>query len=137
MTDKEKKNKIISYVGFAKKCGGIAVGTDGVLAEVRRSGAAGRICVVTASDASERTLKQIKDKCSYYGVTLIVGVLTGDETARAAGKKMTVSAVAITDMNLASAVISIADQSGADDTNDPDGGDEQFNERIFPHESGK
>ena len=133
MTEAEKK-KILSYIGFARKCGGAAVGTDGVIAEVRRDGAAGRICVVAAADASARTLKQIKDKCSYYGVPLIDAGLTGDEIARAAGKKMTVSAVAITDKNLARAVLSLED---AADANGPDSGDEQLKERIFPHESGK
>ncbi len=134
MTDEERKRKIISYVGFARKCGACAVGTDSAIAEARRSGAAGKICVAISSDASERTLKQIKDKCSYYGVPLVETGLTGDEIARAAGKKMTVSAVAITDKNLARAVLSLED---AADNSDPDSGDEQLKERIFPHESGK
>ena len=134
MTVEERKRKILSYVGFARKCGACAVGTDSVIAEARRIGAAGKICVVTSSDASERTLKQIKDKCSYYGTALVEAGLTGDELARAAGKKMTVSAVAITDKNLARAVLSLED---AADASGPEGGDEQLKERIFPHESGK
>ena len=137
MTDEEKKKKILSYIGFAKKCGGIAIGTDSVIAETRRNGAAGKICVVTSSDASARTKKQLVDKCSYNGVTLVDAGLTGDEIARAAGKKMTVSAVAITDRSLAKAVAALADESAAAGSNGPGRGNEQFKERIFPHESGK
>ena len=136
MTDEERKRKILSYIGFARKCGGAAFGTDQVIAEARKSGAAGKICVVISSDASERTLKQIKDKCSYYGVALIDAGLTGDEIAQAAGKKMTVSAAAITDKNLARAVRDLG-EAGAPDINGPDKTGEQLKERIFPHESGK
>ena len=133
----EIKRKILSYIGFARKSGGAVFGTDAVIAEVRRSGAAGRICVAASSDASDRTLKQIRDKCSHYGVRLVEAGLTGDEIARAAGKKMTVSAVAITDKNLAKAIAAAAENSGGDDNNGPATRDEQLKERIFPHESGK
>ncbi len=133
----EIRRKILSYIGFARKSGGAAFGTDAVLAEVRRSGAAGRICVVASSDASDRTLKQIRDKCSHYGVKLVEPGLTGDGIADAAGKRMTVSAVAITDKNLASAVAAAAEHSGGKDNNGPGMRDEQLEERNFPHESGK
>lgn len=123
MNGKNTKDKILSYLGFAKKSGCAAVGAGPVLTAVR--GSAGTV-VVAASDASDRTKKQIRDKCESYGASLIPDAFTGDEIARAVGSKMTVAAVAVTDKNLSSAILNAAS-----------GGETQPNERNFPLESGK
>ena len=107
MTNEEIKKKALSYLGLARKSGRIALGADSALSEIRKSGAAGNIAVIVALDASERTKKQINDKCAYYGVDAVNGLLTGDEIAHAVGKDMTVTSAALTDKNLASALLKI------------------------------
>jgi len=128
MTRDELINKALSYLGFARKCGRVLIGTDSVLRGVR-GGDAKKIAVVLASDASERTGKQIKDKCAYYGVHISPASPTGDQIALAVGKRMTVSAAAITDEGLASALIKASDGI--------ENGNTQLEERIFPQDREK
>ena len=127
MTRDVLNKKALSYLGFARKAGRVLIGTDAVLKGARS--APGRIAVVLASDASERTRKQINDKCAFYGVHISPASPTGDEIARAVGKRMTVSAAAITDEGLASALITASD--GIENANT------QLEERIFPQDREK
>jgi|GEM_PF-1877257 len=136
MTNEEIKKKIISYLGFAKKSGKILVGTDAVLGGIRGKDA-GRIAVVLAADASERTKKQIKDKCSHYGVSIASVSPTGDEMAGAVGKRMTLSALAVTDASLAAAILSAHPEDEISAADCHAGEDTQLKERIFPNEREK
>ncbi|MBR6918299.1 MAG: ribosomal L7Ae/L30e/S12e/Gadd45 family protein [Clostridia bacterium] len=126
--------KILSYIGLARRGGMVAIGSESVMSEIRRPGASGRCAVVLSLDASERTKKQITDKCAYYNVPLIASKVTGDELSRAVGKSMTVSAVALTDKGLASAVIKASHGECGRDL--PEGENKQFNERTFPRDGG-
>ena len=123
ITDSAKK-KILSYLGLARKSGKAVLGADRVISAVR-----GKQCfaVLLADDASARTGKQIRDKCSSYGAPLVECGITGDELAKAAGAGMTLSAAAVTDRGIAGAILS---EAGSDPQNN------QLNERIFPRESG-
>ncbi len=121
MSGEEIKRKILSYVGFAKKSGNISVGAEQVMRTVRAGAAR---AVVAASDSSERTKKQIYDKCKSHGAPLVPVEISGDELARALGKSMNVSAIAVTNAGLARAIL-----DAARDEN-------ETKERIFPHESG-
>ncbi len=105
MADASVKRRALSYIGFAARSRAIAVGMDAVISEIRRS--AGGVAVVLAADASERTKKQINDKCTSHGVPVVAVSLTKDEIAGAAGKKMSVSAVAVTNRDLARALTSL------------------------------
>ena len=105
MTNEEIKRKALSYLGLAKRSGRIAVGTDAVLDQVRRKN--GKVAVILASDASDRTKKQVRDKCAHYGADILSVPITGDEAAHAIGSKMTVSSIAVTEPNLASALLSL------------------------------
>lgn len=99
-------SKALSYIGFAAASGRLTAGTDTVLDEVRRAsrrGVQADIIVFLAKDASERTKKQIRDKCSFYGVSLIEAAKSY-ALSDAAGKKCALSAVCVTDRNLARAV---------------------------------
>ena len=71
---------ILRMIGLAKRAGKLAIGTDAVLNAVRVL--KGSAIVMIASDASPRTTKQITDKCSFYGVTLVS--LDADRSALAA-----------------------------------------------------
>ena len=100
--DKEKEAKALRYLGLACRSRHVVAGTNLVLSEVRKAGA-GRYAVFLASDASDRTKKQISDKCSFYGVSLFE-TASGDALAAALGKESTVSAVCVTDPSLAKAI---------------------------------
>ena len=121
MTDEEVKRKILSYLGFAKKSGRIALGAEQVIKSVREGSAR---AVIASSDSSERTKKQIYDKCASYGAPIAPVDVTGDEIASALGCRMTVSAAAVTDTGLARAILEVPR------------GEHQLKERIFPQESG-
>lgn len=120
MTEVEAKRKITSYLGFARRAGRVEIGVEQSTSASRRHGE--RCTVILASDASERTKKQVRDKCAATGAPLIDGVLSSDEIALTVGKRMNVSAAAITDKELASAAIEAYAAAG----------DTQLNERILP-----
>lgn len=71
--------------------GGVKTGFDIVLGEVRSHRAK---FVLLASDASDRTKKQITDKCTYYNVKLYTGGYTGDDIAQMLGKRSSCAAAA-------------------------------------------
>ncbi len=125
MTPDEMKRKALSYIGFAKRSGKVAVGAEQTISAIRT--AQGKATAVLSSDSSERTKKQIKDKCAHYDAPLVIPGLSGDDLARAAGKKMTVSTLAVTDASLASALAALCGDEEPDT---------QLKERIFPPESG-
>ena len=90
---------ILRMLGLAKRAGKLAVGTDATLNAARSGKAA---IALVASDASDRTKKQIGDKCAAYGVTLIA--IEADRSALAAAlgsKDGQTSACAVTDRNMA------------------------------------
>ena len=78
-------------IGLCAAAGGVVTGFDLVLGEIRHSRAK---FVILASDASERTSKQITDKCKYYNVKCLSGIYSGDELAGMIGKKSFCAAVA-------------------------------------------
>lgn len=75
-------NQIEKYIGLCRAAGGVTTGTDLVLGEVRRGRAK---FVLVASDASERTKKQIADKCAYYGVPHFEAGCDSDHLSHAVG----------------------------------------------------
>lgn len=96
---------ILNMLGLAKRARKLSVGTDAVLDAVRSGKAP---LAVIASDASERTRKQIGDKCAFYGVTLVS--LEADRSALAASlgsKDGQISACAVTDRNMAKKIESL------------------------------
>ena len=67
MSEPARSARILGMIGLAKRAGYLLCGTDAVIS----SAASGKKppLVVCASDASERTKKQLSDKCATYGVT--------------------------------------------------------------------
>lgn len=82
--------KTEGYIGLCMAAGGVTVGTDSVLDEVRRGRAK---FVLLACDASERTKKQLHDKCGTYNVKIIDGRLTSAETAAILGRRSSCVAI--------------------------------------------
>ena len=89
MTDR----KLDNYIGLCRAAGGVTTGFDLVLGEVRRRKA---VFVLIADDASERTKKQISDKCEYYKVPHFPAGMTADELAEVLGKRASCAAAAFT-----------------------------------------
>ena len=80
-------------IGLCMAAGGVTTGFDSVLAEVRK----GRVkFLLIASDASDRTKKQLTDKCTHYETKYRIGPYDGTELARMLGKKSTCMAAAFT-----------------------------------------
>lgn len=79
------------YIGLCMAAGGVKTGVDTVLGEVRSQRAK---FVLLATDASDRTKKQVTDKCTYYKVKIYSGGYTGDDIAHLCGKRSSCAAVA-------------------------------------------
>ena len=73
--------------------GGVKVGFDLVLGEVRSRRAK---FVLIAKDASDRTKKQLTDKCKFYGVKYFECEYSGVEIADMIGKRAVCAAAAFT-----------------------------------------
>lgn len=95
------QSKLLKYIGFACAARALVLGTDLVLASVRKGKA--RI-IILAADASARTAKQIQDKSNFYKVPVLTTEHTMEELAQAAGKSAPVAAMAVTDAGFAAAI---------------------------------
>lgn len=63
-----KKNDPLSYLGLAMRAGKLVTGDDSVLQAIRSGEAK---LVLLAVDASARTQKKFRDKCSHYRIPLV------------------------------------------------------------------
>ena len=80
-------------IGLCRAAGGVTVGFDAVMAEIRGGRAK---FVLVASDASDRTRKQLSDKCKYYHVTCFEGAYTSAGLAEMLGRRSGCVAAAFT-----------------------------------------
>ena len=106
---KMKTDKILTYLGLAAAKRSVVLGTDLVLKEIRRC--KGGLCVILASDASERTTKQITDKCTYYNVSLIRPDTDMETLGARVGKISPTACVAVTDRGLAMQIVKHAGET--------------------------
>lgn len=97
--------KILKYISLAARGRSIAAGADQVLRRVRRGGG---ICVIMADDASERTSKQISDKCTYYSVPLIRLPVDMETLAGRCGKISPAAVICVTNPSLAKEIVGCA-----------------------------
>ncbi|MBR3423737.1 MAG: ribosomal L7Ae/L30e/S12e/Gadd45 family protein [Clostridia bacterium] len=79
---------------LCRKAGAVTAGVGATLDAVRRNGGK-PAAVILASDASERTKKQIRDKCAFYGVDLFEIPASSDELGRFFGSSSLCAAAAI------------------------------------------
>ena len=89
----EEKNKLERNIGICMVAGGVTVGFDMVLKDIRSRKAK---FVLLAEDASQRTKKQITDKCSFYGITCFMPELSSADISRAIGKSYSCMTAAFT-----------------------------------------
>lgn len=107
MVSDETKRKTLSYLGFARRCGKVSVGSELAEIAIRKHPRTDAVAVVIAGDASERTAKRLRDKCSFYGVSLFDCGATRDELAEALGKSAPTAAAAVTEPSLARAIAAL------------------------------
>ena len=92
-------NKVNGLLGLSAKSGNILAGTDLVLDEMLKN----RVkLVILASDASEKTKKNMKYYCDKANVEIVI-YGTNEENSKAIGKKNK-AVLAIKDRNLADAI---------------------------------
>lgn len=90
--------KGLKLLGFCRRSGRIVCGASQVIAAI--SGKRPPKVAIIASDASERTEKQLYDKCSYRGVALARAGVSGEELAHLLGKTGAIMAVGATDADI-------------------------------------
>ncbi|MBQ8959674.1 MAG: ribosomal L7Ae/L30e/S12e/Gadd45 family protein [Ruminococcus sp.] len=86
----DRKQRTADLLTICNKAGRTVKGFDSVCAAVTEGRA---FCVLTAADASEKTVKEAAFICRKYGVKLLMTELTKDDTARLCGKATAVIAV--------------------------------------------
>ncbi len=99
----------VKLLGFCRRSGKMVLGASQVLTTV--SGKRPPNVVVIASDASERTEKQLFDKCSFRGIKLYRAAVTGEGLAHLLGKIGVVMAVGATDPGIATQIIRLTEES--------------------------
>ena len=92
------KNKLLGFLGIARKARAVVCGTEGVTQAVREGKCELVLC---AGDISQNTHKRLQNTCSYYEVPCIFTEISMDEFSRAVGKMSAVSAIAVTDPGFA------------------------------------
>lgn len=105
MMDEMTSKKILSMLGLARRAGKTVCGTDLAILAVRSDKA---FIVIMACDVSERTKKQLSDKCISHNVKLVQTDASQSEMAKATGKSSPVSAVAVTDRHFADGIMKLA-----------------------------
>lgn len=78
---------------LCRKAGGVTAGVGAALDAVRS--AKKPECVILASDASDRTKKQVGDKCAFYGVPLFEADVTAEELGEFLGTRSLCAAAAV------------------------------------------
>ena len=76
-------NRVLGWIGLCMAAGGVTTGFDLIIGDVRCGKSK---LVLLASDASDRTKKQLTDKCSFHNVKCLECEFTGAEIGHAIGK---------------------------------------------------
>lgn len=98
--------KIINLLTMCRRAGRITIGFDAVSDAVKNKKA---FCVMTASDISANTLKEISFVCSKYNVKIIPACLTKEELEFYLGKITAV--IAVCDRGFAEGFIKLSKDS--------------------------
>lgn len=99
----------MKLLGFCRRSGRIVCGAGQVLSAM--TGKHPPMVVVIASDASDRTVKQLRDKCSFRNIKLARASCTGEEFAALLGKSGVVMAAGATDTGIAARMICLIEES--------------------------
>lgn len=100
----EKKRKMADLLSICIKAGKAVKGFDSAKESVENGAA---FAVLTASDASEKTVKEIRFVCGKYDIPVLTTELEKSEIGRFSGKETAV--IAVCDKGFASGFIKIAE----------------------------
>lgn len=100
-----KKKKMSDLLTICLKAGKAVKGFDSTADSVRNGKA---FCVLTACDASEKTVKEAAFVCGRYGIPIISTDISKDEMAVLCGK--TTAVIAVCDQNFADGFAKLAAQ---------------------------
>lgn len=104
MSESSFLERALGMIGLAKRAGKLIVGSDAVISSV--ASRKKPYVVLVPSDASDRTKKQLADKCSFYGVQCIELPCDRETLARFVGKKESqISAAAVCERGMAEKII--------------------------------
>ena len=97
------RNKLRGLIGLTKKSGNLIVGTELTVAELRKDHKTPYL-VLLASDASDNTVKRIRNGCAFHKRPLEVLPLAAEELGLLVGKKGAVACVSVINEGLARAI---------------------------------
>ena len=93
-------NKTLSYIGLCRKAGRLVIGAELTVEAIR----VGKIkSAFTAKDASDNTVKRIKDACAYRSIPYKPIPYTKEQLGAALGKE-SAAAVGVTDDSFAAMI---------------------------------
>lgn len=101
-----RQNKICGMLGISRKAGKLIAGSDLVVESIRSKKNTVRLVLLSA-DASENTVKKVRNCCKHYSKKLFVLEQSGENLAKTVGKTGVISACAICDEGLANALITL------------------------------
>ena len=102
-----KQDKVLSLLGLARRAGRIRSGGEQTVEAIRKGNCR---AVVIAKDASERSIKQIRDKCNYRNIPYVM--YADRDTLGACIGQTGRSCIAVCDDGLAAAILEqIKDQT--------------------------
>ena len=85
-------NNILPTLGLCRRAGKLVTGFDAVKEECSRPGTAVR-GVITASDLSEKTLKEVRFFCGKAGIPVFGADVTMSDIGSVTGKKTGIAAI--------------------------------------------
>ncbi len=101
--DDKTIQKLLGFLGIARKAGRLVCGTELVTQAVRNKKCCAVLC---AADISPNTEKRLTDSCSFHRVPLRKTDIPMEAFSRALGKSSPVAAVAVTEDGFGRAVLS-------------------------------
>ena len=97
------EKKIISLLGIARKAGKTVLGTDMTVESIRKKSSSVKV-IIMAADASQNTVKRIKNTSEYYGIHLIKLDADKLSLAQLMGHSSELSVIGVTDSGFADAM---------------------------------
>ncbi len=100
------QSKICGMLGLCRKAGKLIAGTDLVVEAIRSKKSMVKLVLLSA-DASDNTVKKIRNCCVHHEKKLCVLKQDGELLAKTIGKTGVISACAIVDEGLAKALMAL------------------------------
>ena len=95
---------LLNLLGLCWVSRHLTVGQNLVTAALSQQGSHAPQLVLVSSDASERTKKQLTNKCAFYQIPFALLSVSSSEVAAALGKEAPIAVLAVTDRGLANQV---------------------------------